>query len=115
MQTYSALSVQTYSALSLSNLATVHSLVRHFPPSKSLPTLTVRTALNMTPSLPKTYKQAAFKELGGPLVVEEVELKLPEKGEVLVKVEACGVCHSDIFVKANVYGVGLLVFPSYFM
>jgi D-arabinose 1-dehydrogenase-like Zn-dependent alcohol dehydrogenase len=60
----------------------------------------------MTHSLPKTYKQAAFKELGGSLVVEEVELKLPEKGQLLVKVEACGVCHSDVFAKFNAYGAG---------
>jgi D-arabinose 1-dehydrogenase-like Zn-dependent alcohol dehydrogenase len=64
----------------------------------------------MSPSLPKTYKQAAFKEKGGQLVIEDVELKLPEKGEILIKVEACGVCHSDQFVQHNVYGVGLSVY-----
>jgi D-arabinose 1-dehydrogenase-like Zn-dependent alcohol dehydrogenase len=26
---------------------------------------------------------------------------------VLVKVEACGVCHSDTFVQGNAYGIGL--------
>lgn len=46
-------------------------------------------------SLPKTYKRAAFKEAGGPLVVEETELKLPGEGEILIKVEACGICYSD--------------------
>lgn len=60
----------------------------------------------MASSLPKTYKQAVFKEHGGQLVIEEMELKMPQAGEVLVKVEACGVCHSDSFVKENLYGVG---------
>jgi Zn-dependent alcohol dehydrogenase len=42
-------------------------------------------------SLPKTYIQAMFKEAGAPLMVEEVELAPPNKGEVLVRVEAGGV------------------------
>ncbi len=33
-----------------------------------------------------------------PLVVEEVELQKPEAGEVLVKVRAAGLCHSDLSV-----------------
>lgn len=73
-------------------------------------TETVKSALNMAPSsLPKTFKQAVFKEKGAPLTVEEVELKMPQKGEVLVKVEACGVCHSDMFAQLNVMGGGLWV------
>ncbi len=32
----------------------------------------------------------------GPLTVERVELNGPEAGEVLVKITACGVCHSDL-------------------
>lgn len=68
---------------------------------------TVKSTLNMGDSLPKTFKQAVFKEKGAPLTVEEVELKMPEKGEVLVKVEACGVCHSDLFAQLNVMGGGL--------
>lgn len=58
-------------------------------------------------SLPKTYKQAAFKEQGASLTLEEVELTPPGKNEILVKVEACGVCHSDIFAQHNVMGGGL--------
>ncbi|CAG8396699.1 unnamed protein product [Penicillium salamii] len=46
-------------------------------------------------SLPEFYKQAVFKEAGGPLTVEQTSLALPAAGEVLVKVEACGVCFSD--------------------
>lgn len=51
-------------------------------------------------SLPSSYKRAVFREAGGPLHVEEVKLTLPASGEVLVKVEACGVCFSDHFPQA---------------
>lgn len=43
-------------------------------------------------------KAAVLYELGGRLEVEEVELAAPKEGEVLVKVAAAGVCHSDISV-----------------
>ena len=32
-----------------------------------------------------------------PLTVEEVDLQLPRKGEVLVRIVATGVCHTDAF------------------
>lgn len=73
--------------------------------------ITIKTTTNM--SLPKTYKQAAFKEMGGPLVLEQVPLKLPGKGEILVKVEACGVCHSDMFPKHNAWGAGFPLVPGH--
>jgi D-arabinose 1-dehydrogenase-like Zn-dependent alcohol dehydrogenase len=46
-------------------------------------------------SLPKSYKAAVAKEANAKLVITDVPLKLPEEGEVLIKVKACGVCHSD--------------------
>ena len=54
-------------------------------------------------SLPSSYKRAVFKEAGAPLTVEEVELVAPGAGEILVKIEACGVCASDHFAQA--YGM----------
>ena len=60
-----------------------------------------------TMKLPKTYKQAVFKEVGAPLTIEEAKLTVPGKGEVLVKVEACGVCFSDMFAQHNIMGGGL--------
>lgn len=54
-------------------------------------------------SLPASYKAALFKEAGGQLVIEDVPLTKPAAGEVLVKVEACGVCHSDTIPQA--YGL----------
>ena len=61
-------------------------------------------------SLPKTFKQAVFKELGGTLVIEEANLTPPGPGEVLVKVEACGVCFSDTSTQSNTLGGGLYAF-----
>jgi D-arabinose 1-dehydrogenase-like Zn-dependent alcohol dehydrogenase len=58
-------------------------------------------------SLPKTFKKAAFTELGSRLSIEDEPLQLPGKNEVLVKVDACGVCHSDTLVPANAFGGGL--------
>ena len=57
--------------------------------------------------LPSTYKHAVFREQGAPLSIEETELKLPALGELLVKVQACGVCFSDMFAQHNVMGGGL--------
>jgi S-(hydroxymethyl)glutathione dehydrogenase / alcohol dehydrogenase len=40
-------------------------------------------------------RAAVLDRVGGPLVVREVNLQPPQTGEVLVKIAACGVCHSD--------------------
>lgn len=58
----------------------------------------------MSPSLPKTFKVALFKKVNEPLTIEDVELKEPAKGEVLIKVLATGVCHSDADVQAAHFG-----------
>ena len=58
-------------------------------------------------SLPQTYKQAVFKKADAPLTIEDVKLTPPGEGEVLVKVEACGVCFSDMFAQKNIMGGGL--------
>ena len=44
-------------------------------------------------------KAAVIKKAGGDFIVEEVDKPKPEAREVLIKVEACGICHSDNFVK----------------
>jgi propanol-preferring alcohol dehydrogenase len=43
-----------------------------------------------------TMKAAIVREFGKPLVIESVEVPQPGPGEVLVKVKACGVCHTDL-------------------
>lgn len=46
--------------------------------------------------LPKTMKAAVVRDFGQPLQIEEVEVKRPGKNEILVKVIASGVCHTDL-------------------
>jgi S-(hydroxymethyl)glutathione dehydrogenase/alcohol dehydrogenase len=41
-------------------------------------------------------RSAVLWELGKPVEVVDVELAPPREGEVLVRVAACGVCHSDL-------------------
>jgi len=41
-------------------------------------------------------RAAILREFCGPLAIEEVETPVPGPGEVLIKVQACGVCHSDL-------------------
>ncbi len=43
-------------------------------------------------------RAAVLKCTGGPLTFEDLKKPEPKEGEVLVKVAACGVCHSDLHV-----------------
>lgn len=58
----------------------------------------------MTSSLPQTYKAAVFKKANDKLTIEDVQLKQPEEGQILIKVLANGVCHSDAMVQTGVMG-----------
>ena len=44
----------------------------------------------------QTMKAAIVKAFGKPLVIEDVPIPVPGPGELLVKVKACGVCHTDL-------------------
>src|SRR6185436_6073527 len=46
-------------------------------------------------------RAAVLEEFGAPLVVQEVELAEPKAGEVLVRLEACGVCHTDMYTASG--------------
>jgi NDMA-dependent alcohol dehydrogenase len=41
-------------------------------------------------------KAVVCREVGKPVVVEEIEVDAPRQGEVMIKLTACGVCHSDL-------------------
>ena len=43
-------------------------------------------------------KAAILREFKAPLSIEEVAPPKPDANEVLLEVEACGVCHSDLHV-----------------
>ena len=46
-------------------------------------------------------RAAVLESFGQPLVVQEVDLAPPKEGEVLVKVHACGVCHTDLYTASG--------------
>jgi S-(hydroxymethyl)glutathione dehydrogenase/alcohol dehydrogenase len=46
-------------------------------------------------------RAAVLEEFGEPLVVQEVELAGPAPGEVLVRLVACGVCHTDLYTASG--------------
>lgn len=46
--------------------------------------------------IPKTMKAAVVREFGKDLQIEEVEVKRPGAHQILVKVIASGVCHTDL-------------------
>src|SRR5215210_1881975 len=47
-------------------------------------------------------RAAVLEEFGEPLVVQEVDLADPGPGEVLVRLVACGVCHTDLYTASGV-------------
>lgn len=60
-----------------------------------------------------SMRAVQVKKAGGEL--EPVELPIPEPGpgEVLIKVEACGICHSDAFVKDGLMPVAYPRVPGH--
>lgn len=44
----------------------------------------------------RMMKAAVVRQFGKPLVIEDVPVPVPGPGEILVKVIACGVCHTDL-------------------
>ncbi len=46
-------------------------------------------------------RAAVLEEFGQPLVVQEVDLAEPGAGEVLVRLAACGVCHTDLYTASG--------------
>jgi alcohol dehydrogenase, propanol-preferring len=44
----------------------------------------------------KMMKAAVVREFGKPLVIEEMPIPEPGAGQIQVKIQACGVCHTDL-------------------
>jgi S-(hydroxymethyl)glutathione dehydrogenase / alcohol dehydrogenase len=47
-------------------------------------------------------RAALLEEFGRPLVVQELDLADPAPGEALVRLVACGVCHTDMYTASGV-------------
>jgi S-(hydroxymethyl)glutathione dehydrogenase/alcohol dehydrogenase len=56
-----------------------------------------------------SIRAAVLREFGQPLVVEELELDPPRGGELLVRMAASGVCHSDLHVAQGIHPTALPV------
>ncbi|MDQ3858611.1 MAG: Zn-dependent alcohol dehydrogenase [Actinomycetota bacterium] len=59
--------------------------------------------------MPETVRAAVLYGFNQPLEVEEVELDPPKEGEVLVRIVASGVCHSDLHVVQGIHPTDLPV------
>jgi S-(hydroxymethyl)glutathione dehydrogenase/alcohol dehydrogenase len=55
-------------------------------------------------------KAAVAWQAGKPLAIEEIDLQKPQKGEVLIKMVATGVCHTDAYTLSGADPEG--IFPS---
>ncbi len=61
-----------------------------------------------------TMRVVQVAEQGGDFRLEERPVPTPGPGEALVRVEACGICHSDMFAKEGLYpGVTFPVVPGH--
>jgi len=55
-----------------------------------------RPQMQQEKRMSRKAKAVLCRELNKPVVVEEIEVAPPRRGEVTVKIGACGVCHSDL-------------------
>src|SRR3989442_12696385 len=46
-------------------------------------------------------RAAVLEKFGAPLQVQELDLAGPRAGEVLVRLAACGVCHTDMYTASG--------------
>jgi D-arabinose 1-dehydrogenase-like Zn-dependent alcohol dehydrogenase len=61
----------------------------------------------------RKMKAAEVREPKGPLQLVQRDVPSPGMGQVLVKVQACGICHSDVFTKDGLWpGLQYRVFPD---
>lgn len=51
----------------------------------------------------KKMKAVEVRQPGGPLQLVERDVPTPGAGQVLIKVQACGICHSDVFTKEGLW------------
>lgn len=57
-----------------------------------------------SPGIPSSCRAVVVEKAGAPWTIKQVPVSAPQAGEVLVKVRACGVCHSDSFFQQGKFG-----------
>ncbi len=60
-----------------------------------------------------TAQAAVLYRAGQPLSIEEVQVQLPRRGEVLVRMKAAGVCHSDLHVMKGDLHMPMPIIPGH--
>ena len=60
-----------------------------------------------------SMRAVQVSEQGGPFELVEREVPTPGAGEALVRVHACGICHSDSFAKSGYPGVSWPLVPGH--
>lgn len=68
--------------------------------------MTSNEAVQAGPTIPDTMRAAVLRDHDEGLRVETIRTPRPKTGEVLIKVAACGLCHSDLHVIG-----GAIAFP----
>ena len=68
--------------------------------------MTSNEAVQSSPTIPETMRAAVLRDHDEGLRVETIRTPRPKAGEVLIKVAACGLCHSDLHVIG-----GAIAFP----
>src|SRR5438309_10553748 len=64
--------------------------------------------------MPKMMRAVQVSKPNGAFELVERELPEPDSGQIRIKVEACGVCHSDVIVKFGAYpGLSLPRIPGH--
>lgn len=58
---------------------------------------------------PIAIKAAVLRDQGGTFAIEDLKLNPPGAGEVLVEIEACGICHTDLMIRDGGYPTPLPV------
>ena len=62
--------------------------------------------------IPDTMRAAVLRDYDKGLQVETIRMPRPKSGEVLIKVTACGLCHSDLHVIGGAIAFEALGIPS---
>lgn len=60
--------------------------------------MTSKEAIQNAPTIPEIMRAAVLRDTDKGLEVETIRTPHPKAGEVLIKVAACGLCHSDLHV-----------------
>jgi D-arabinose 1-dehydrogenase-like Zn-dependent alcohol dehydrogenase len=61
-------------------------------------------------SIPKTCKAFVLENPSASGHLQQIPIELPQRGEILIKVHACGVCSGDVMVMSGVLG-SLVKYP----